>query len=170
MKPTLTSRPTFLPNACQTEQGPLNGCTLLTCGQSTSKQQCGFREYTRGSVGGVGGGGDGDWDKILDGLLDQESKRTDQADGKGGGGPGGDDTGKTFFDLLHKKEENGCPESFRPSKSTLECDQYPTYDPSKLGRFKDKCMGQLAFDFFTIMFPLMVVNFLVKEVRNSVPM
>ncbi|CAN0297336.1 unnamed protein product, partial [Pylaiella littoralis] len=67
----------------------------------------------------------------------------------------------------HKKETDGCPKSFRPSKSTLDSDEYPSFDPSKLGRFKSAQLGQLAFTFFNFMFPMAVVALLVKEYRRT---
>ncbi|CAN0440641.1 unnamed protein product, partial [Pylaiella littoralis] len=66
----------------------------------------------------------------------------------------------------HKKETDGCPKSFRPSKSTLDSDEYPSFDPSKLGRFKSAQLGQLAFTFFNFMFPMAVVALLVKETND----
>lgn len=87
----------------------------------------------------------------------------DSSDRPGGGGG---DAGQRFFGLHHQKERDRCPESFRPSKETLDSAAYPSFDESNLGRFSANCLGEVAFTFFNFMFPLAVVAFLVKQVST----
>lgn len=159
-----------MPAAIRFTQGPLKGRTFSSCANRSLVDRCALREL-EGERGGAGAEGEDDsgWKEVFDYLADAQQKIRKEGGGLGGEGSGGcgrrdRGTGKTFADFLHKKETDGCPKSFRPSKSTLDSDEYPSFDPSKLGRFKSAQLGQLAFTFFNFMFPMAVVALLVKEV------
>ncbi|CAN0396560.1 unnamed protein product, partial [Pylaiella littoralis] len=80
-----------------------------------------------------------------------------------GGGDVNVGSGAEYFKLLNNKKDHH--ESFRPSAATLASERYPSFDKTRLGRFRstDDAMGQLAFTFFTFTFPAVVVAFIVKQ-------
>ncbi|CAN0350174.1 unnamed protein product, partial [Pylaiella littoralis] len=83
-----------------------------------------------------------------------------------GGGDVNVGSGAEYFKLLNNKKDHH--ESFRPSAATLASERYPSFDKTRLGRLRptDDAMGQLAFTFFTFMFPAVVVAFIVKQTND----
>ncbi|CAB1119648.1 unnamed protein product [Ectocarpus sp. CCAP 1310/34] len=103
-----------------------------------------------GNGGNVGSGNDGN-DDGGDGF-----------DFDGEGSYRGD--GHQYYDCHRKREGEGEDVSFKPSKKTL--DALPAFDPDKLGRFSVDELGELAFTFFSIMFPAAVILLLVRKTNE----
>lgn len=107
-------------------------------------------------------------------LFGDEQKNRGGVEGEDRPGNGGEyeadvDVAQRIAEWRDKKEREGCSDSFRPSKETMESDAYPSFDTNDLGRFaeKEKLLGDLAFKFFTFMMPMAIIALLVKEVRKD---
>lgn len=88
------------------------------------------------------------------------------SDGESGGGRSEyKGTGFEYDECHRKREREGLSEKFRPSEATLKA--FPRFDETKLGRFTVDGIGELAFMFFNIMFPMAAIQLLVDKVRHK---
>ncbi|CAB1108597.1 unnamed protein product [Ectocarpus sp. CCAP 1310/34] len=128
------------------------------------------------SRAGAGGGAAGSFEGDGEGSgRDGNGNGGNVGSGNDGNGDGGDGfdfdgegsyrgDGHQYYDCHRKSEGEGEDVSFKPSKKTL--DALPAFDPDKLGRFSVDELGELAFTFFSIMFPAAVILLLVRKTNE----
>ncbi|CAB1099645.1 unnamed protein product [Ectocarpus sp. CCAP 1310/34] len=125
------------------------------------------------SRAGAGGGAAGSFEGDGEGSgRDGNGNGANVGSGNDGNGDGGDGfdfdgegsyrgDGHQYYDCHRKREGEGEDVSFKPSKKTIGA--LPAFDPDKLGRFSVDELGELAFTFFSIMFPAAVILLLVRK-------